>query len=286
MDWTGMKKKRRGQSGLRIMLILASLALIAGKSEANDGGIAFGGSPKLLKSHPSVSMKSETIRMHVGQDVVTVDCRFVFRNNGPATTVRMGFPDEAAGEQAREVGDVDEQGREIWKTTPPRSNFKSFKSYVDGKPVKTTLIRANQPSHFWHAKVVRFPARSTRIVRDVYTVDVGGQITADSYIHQASYILHTGASWNGPIGYSEVIVTFDPKRKQPTLPLRARAVASYASGPPFHLSWKTLPSGTVYYNGPSKPIVKGRTLRFVRSNWHPKPSDNIWLGFKSGTEAG
>jgi hypothetical protein len=70
-------------------------------ARANDGGIAWGGNPRLLQSHPSVTMQSEEINITVRNETVTADCRFVFRNDGKATKVRMGFPAEGAGDMTR-----------------------------------------------------------------------------------------------------------------------------------------------------------------------------------------
>src|SRR4028118_808793 len=81
---------------------------------ANDAGISFGGSPRLLKGHPSVAMASEVIVMTIDEEKVTVDCNFVFKNNGKATQVRMGFPDEGQGEDDPDEGELDWKKRKAW----------------------------------------------------------------------------------------------------------------------------------------------------------------------------
>src|SRR5215212_2408570 len=136
--WTGFRN---------ITCLTFALAAVAGAACANDGGIAFGGAPRLLDSHPSVSMESEVVTMTVGDKIVTVDCRFTFRNHGPACAVRMGFPDIGVG-----ASDPDEKNSEDYLRHGPVSTFKSFHSWVDGKEVSTKLIRADEPGHFWHAK--------------------------------------------------------------------------------------------------------------------------------------
>lgn len=187
--------------------VCLTLVLWAGAASANDGGISYGGSPRLLEGHPSVSMQSEVIRMTVGPDKATVDCRFVFRNSGAACRVRMGFPDQARGADNPEE---DSEGGPAPKTKP-QSAFTSFRSYVDGHLVPTELIHGAHGGNWWHAKVVAFPAHRTVNVRDVYTVPLGGQIIDRGSMSQTSYILHTGSSWHGPIGRSEVDVTFTPQ---------------------------------------------------------------------------
>ena len=240
-------------------------------ARANDGSIAWGGSPQLLSSHPSVAMQSEVIVMNIGKENVTVDCRFVFKNYGKATTVRMGFPDAGSGDTAFQ----DEYEDPKPKAAP--TGFTSFKSWVDGAPAKTTAIRSGTSGLTWHAKTVYFPALSTRIVRDLYTVPVGGQFSRNRIYSQTSYTLHTGASWRGAIGRSEVIVNFINTGGADILrPLDLKATrAKYATD----IEWSKLPRGTILYRGPVAPTTKGRTLRFVRTNWNPRESDDIWLAF-------
>ncbi|MEP6757329.1 MAG: hypothetical protein ABJA67_17630, partial [Chthonomonadales bacterium] len=86
--------KSVGKIGL-VASALGTVFLVSGSSPtmANDGGISMGGSPKLLKGHPSVIMQSEIIRLNVKSEYVEVDCNFVFVNRGKKCTVRMGFPD-------------------------------------------------------------------------------------------------------------------------------------------------------------------------------------------------
>jgi len=95
--------------------------------------------------------------------------------------------------------------------------------------------------------------------------------------HYAGYVVHTGASWKGNIGRSEIIfeVPFVVKsiveRKNVTgRDRREFTVAGF-------------PKGAVVYSGISSPTFSGRTLRFVRTNWRPSPKDAIelWYGFRS-----
>jgi len=264
------------QSRLRSVFGCATVLalLLTVEAGANDGEIAFGGSPRLLKGHSTVSMQSERVKVDVGEETVTVDCRFVFRNNGPACSVRMGFPDEGQG------GANPEQDGQV---PVPRGTFTSFRSYVDGRPQATRLIRADRPGKYWHAKTVRFPARGQRLVRNVYTLPVGSQITrTSSLVRQAFYVLHTGASWNGPIGRTEVEVVFH--RKRMAAPLRPVRMSRSGRDGVYAAKWAG-DRARVYYQGPGRPQVSGKTLRFVRTNWRPAPSDDILLFFdnvKSG----
>ena len=246
----------------------AFLMLVVGAAGANDGGISYGGSPRLLEGHPSVSMQSELIHMTVGQDTATVDCRFVFQNSAAACRVRMGFPDQARGADDPEE---DSEGGPAPKTKP-KGAFTSFLSYVNGRPVPTELIHGAHGGNWWHAKVVAFPAHGTLTVRDVYTVPLGGQVIDRGSMSETSYILHTGASWHGPIGRSEIDVTFTPKAVH--APLVVRPIPKEVRMADFGAV-----SGMVLWHGPCRPNVTGRTLRFVRTHWLPTTNDDIFLCF-------
>jgi hypothetical protein len=192
----------------------------------------------------------------------------------------MGFPDVGLG-----ANDPDEEtDQKVLAKTPPRTTFKSFASDVNGAPVKTKLIRADQEGHYWHTKTVRFPAHSVVRVRDVYRQSTGGGIVnigkKGGNAAQVAYILHTGSSWHGPIGRSEVDVTFNT----PVIIKPQPVSLKEASGDKNERSIKkALPPDSVVWKGPCAPTVSDKTLRFVRTNWRPKPSDDIELtyGYKA-----
>ncbi|BDI28662.1 hypothetical protein CCAX7_007130 [Capsulimonas corticalis] len=251
--------------------LLGLLALAALPARADDGGITFGGSPRLLSGHKTIAMDSEVVTMDVRDQTVTVHCRFVFKNHGPACTVRMGFPDQARGERAFQDDPK--------KPPNPNGTFNSFTSKVDGKPAPTSVvIDAANNSNVWHAKTVAFGANQTHIVEDDYSTYVGGQITDhNSAISQTYYVLHTGSSWNGNIGRAEVIVRFHRKK----MPGPLKAIDLRKIGNPEAGDIKLAPYGpnAVVWRGPSTPTIAGTTLRFVRSNFKPQYLDDVILYF-------
>ncbi len=265
-----------------LFISLVSLGALYGvpmQAFANDGGLSMGGSPRLLSRHPSVTMTSEVINIVVYKDRwYKVDCQFVFTNSGPACTVRMGFPDEGEG-----VNDPDEEAdpKEVLNT-PPHTTFMSFRSYVDGKRVATKLIRANEEGHYWHTKLVRFPAHSVRRIRDVYTQGSGvGVFTLEGgkngYAAQVAYILHTGSSWHDSIGRSEVNVTFRADRMPQSS--RVLAVDKVARTDSHDLRVKSIDTKTIVWQGPCTPQIHGKTLHFVRTNWRPTAKDDLFLTY-------
>lgn len=213
-------------------------------------------------------MRSEIVRMSVGRERVRVTCDFWFHNSGRACKVRMGFPDRGEGDS--------DPGRSDPKSAP-KGTFLSYASFVDGKSVPTQIVRSSDSSQVWHTKTVSFGAGTTRRVRDVYTLDTGGMGTGGGAYLQTYYILHTGASWRGPIGRAEIWVTFAPDAV--TAPVRLVALHRLPGKSLEHYVWGKQGRGTVVWDGPSRPTVRGRTLRFERANWEPTEKDDVFLAF-------
>lgn len=260
-----------------ILVLVACNSVVAPQVKANDGGISYGGTPGLLKAHPSVAMKSEVVRIVIDKEHVKVDCRFVFQNYGAPCQVRMGFPDEGYG---------DSPGAEQGENEKPKSNFNCFKSSIDGVPVATSLVTGESVDGSalkWQTKNVRFGRNQRRIVRDIYTVDIGGQIARQGFYSTAAYTLHTGASWRGNIERSEVIVSFGNTLKGRLVPIPLASPGNFDGDS--HFKWADYERGTILYKGPSRPIVRGRTLRFVRANWQPTIRDDVFLIFNHRSES-
>ncbi|MCE5200498.1 MAG: hypothetical protein ABFD54_14035 [Armatimonadota bacterium] len=166
---------------------------------ADDGGVhGVGGSAELIKpEHSSIRMIREQVNAQVLRSWRTpprVRCEFVFKNEGKATTVKMGFPEMSAGELA----------------PIPDKNVTAldgYLSWVDGKPVKTRIVpsrnNGDQNYQAWHIKDVSFAAGQTRTIVDSYSGGMGGDVDGNRWFN---YILKTGASWKGPIGKAAIKV--------------------------------------------------------------------------------
>lgn len=174
------------------VLAFSTLAL------ADDGWVGpAGGSVRLMYGHPSIRMVSERVNIVLPKGIVTAT--FVFKNEGKPTTVLMGFPEAGSG------------GLKRLKTD---TNFRWFRSYVDGKRVQVTRvpelgIGANDAHgdeyKVWWTKKVAFRRGQTRRVTCQYSAAVGGGIYGDRFFE---YVLHSGASWKGTIGKALVTVDF------------------------------------------------------------------------------
>lgn len=164
----------------------------------NDSGISgVGGSLTLIKGeHTSVRMVRETVTMTLEPEDYLVTVDFVFRNEGPAATVIMGFPESGAGDVS---------------ANPTKSAMRSFTSWVDGAVVKTRWVpvksRPDEGEYKSHwVKEVRFGAGQTRKIRVRYRSYYGGSASGGL----STFVRYdfTGANWKGKVDESVLNITF------------------------------------------------------------------------------
>jgi Tol biopolymer transport system component len=172
---------------------------------ANDGSgnTGAGGGVFLQQKHRTVRMVSEEVHIQLPQ--CRVRTRFLFKNEGPATTVLMIFPENGYLNTATE-----EFEREV---RPRYTHFKYFRAFVDGKPVRVRRIVRYNPSdpegdpsyyEYWWAKWVHFARGQTRVVVNRYQGGLGwGGLGFPERTFR--YILGTGASWKGRIERARIV---------------------------------------------------------------------------------
>lgn len=246
-----------------MILLVASLVL-------NDGWVGYSGSPRVLGSHPTIRMVSERIDVTIHRWIAHVDCRFTFKNEGPATSVRIGFPDQ---------GDNDLVGDET------RSIYEHFRSYVDNKRVRTELLPKTVPGgsdiRVFQVKTVRFQRGQTRRIREVYDVDLGSNpiewpIPPGAGIQEFNYVFHTGSTWKGAIGRSELNVRFAQDAQVGAAAVR---LGDEVDTSQIEYSKRSSQRDLVQTKHWRSFVVKGRSIRLIRRNWKPKSEDDVRLLF-------
>ncbi|MDO8587103.1 MAG: DUF4424 family protein [Armatimonadota bacterium] len=184
-------------------VLTACIAVAGGRALANDSALSAigGGAVEPMGRHKSIRMVREKATARLDSESARVRCEFVFKNEGKAVTVTMGFP-----EKAWAYGDGSTEMR-----------LKGFRSWVDGRLVRTRYAPSGKkgeiPRHeeyrAWYVKKIPFEAGQTRTVVDEYTSELGGSGSVGSEYDAISlfnYILKTGRNWKGPIGQAVVIV--------------------------------------------------------------------------------
>lgn len=223
----------------------------------DDGYVSLGGAPKLMKGHPTVRMADEFVRIDVQSKTIVVDVTFTFVNDGAATTVMMGFPDQYYFDQ---------------EEVEPFGSLKDFTSWVRGKKVPTRIV--GEQYDCWHVKQVSFKKGETVKVRNRYlTNGTTSALNRSGYLRDVPYILETGASWRGPIGKAVVEITMrDGHRNGPVKIRQSKQIESETFS-------KKLNEYRPFFlcSGPSKATVKGNVIRFERRNFEPIDKDDIHI---------
>lgn len=216
-----MTKSARRRLSLAIAFFLCLVIVTA--AAANDAAIeAYGGTIRPMKQHRSIRMLAERVEVDLSPDRVEVNCLFIFKNLGPATTVQMGFP-------------------EFGYNTGNPIGFTRFATWVDGRLVPARRVGSMKMYNDgdvrrWRVKTVSFRAKQTRVVRVRYTAMLG-EVSDGTRFFQ--YDLDTGASWKGTIGKAEVTVRLH--RFEDYWPVRvADPAAHYRRGNRMIWRWRNL----------------------------------------------
>lgn len=148
--------------------VLGTITLLTtvGIGWSDDGVVlATGGTARLMSSHASLRMVREEVRIKLYLDRAEVDCSFVFKNEGKATTVQIGFPETLQG------------GTDTSAQTAPK--LRNFRAYLDGQPVSYRILKASERRGeygiaYWYVRTVHFAAGQQRTTRVTYSAELGG----------------------------------------------------------------------------------------------------------------
>jgi len=180
-------------AALLLVLFVWSLPI-----SANDGAmIGIGGTMQPLRGeHKSIRMVREHVRMTLlDRYTYRVVVDFVFRNEGPRTSVVMGFPEGGDG--------VDVEAEEYKR----KSGFDSFATWVDGRRVRAlyspSASRSSEGYKAYWLKRVRFKRGQTRRVRVRYVTPCGWSTVGDGNMNYN----FTGGNWRGRVDESLLTAT-------------------------------------------------------------------------------
>lgn len=176
-------------------LLLWPLAASPSLCHANDSAFSgVSGTPKPLRGeHRSIVMQSEKVVVTADDSHYDTVVDFVFRNDGGATSVQMGFPESSYGDVSADT----------------KSTFLSFSTYVDGRKVAARRIVTSGgegfggTEAFW-LKTVTFAPRQTRRIRVAYRSPMGGDTEWGT--HSSLVYDFTGKNWKGKVERSELEV--------------------------------------------------------------------------------
>lgn len=182
----------------RFLIVLLSVTLCIFLN-ANDAYIeAAGGSvipidSPMSSAHPSISMKSEIIKIDLQPRFYHVHVDFEFYNEGASSTIKVGFPQWHYG-------------------TTKTIELKNFKTSVNGKSLEYELLEDNgtkTPAHkadivdLWFVRDITFP--SEEITKT--SVDYDCEYGVAGYWKAVEYLFGTGRTWKNPIGSQTIEIT-------------------------------------------------------------------------------
>ncbi|MEW6081279.1 MAG: hypothetical protein AB1576_05790 [Bacillota bacterium] len=193
-------------------LVVALLILTPHSALANDASLGRVGESVQPIYSTQVEMAAEEVTIRVTPTCSFVEASFTFRNQGPNTTVLMGFPQPGPGE-----------GREEFRDD---LGLHEFKTLVDGQEVHVALEKGLVPESrprdidypSWHTWEVEFSPGQTRTVTNTYWVKNTQWSNGEAL---AGYVLVTGGTFMGPIGHARVtlvmegILPYQIRRVQP-----------------------------------------------------------------------
>lgn len=240
-----------------LVLVFASL-LFAPEAWADAAAISAGGNPRLMeKKHPTVQMESETVDIRVGKYLIDIDCKFNFKNTGPTTTVKVGFPDLPSN-----------------FNTPLSEGFVSFKSFINGDVVPTSIEKGELDGEtvFWHTQNIEFPANSNLSLREIYRMPSGAAPIAEKHGRLFLYLLKTGNTWLGKIEKATIRVTFNDS----VIPGSLKVIHQKD----FDAEKEHPNKNVVLYKTSVAPVVQKHTLLFHYIDFDPCGDDDLVLSFQ------
>jgi len=176
--------------------------LAPASATADSGALGRIGDSVQPLEHTQVKMVSKDITAEVNVLETYFEAVFTFHNDGPETTVLMGFP-EASG--------MDREPSEEYPYRRFHQDLEDFTTYIDGEMVEVEkeegLLQDNGLNAVdfpnWYTWKVDFAEDETVVVKNTYrapnSVEAG-------ILTSTGYIKSTGATWQGSIG--EARITF------------------------------------------------------------------------------
>jgi hypothetical protein len=243
---------------------------------ADAARISAGGAVHQMHGDGTVSMESEIVRIKISDHLQKVDCIFNFKNNGPASCVRIGFPDF--------TNMPDPTSKETLTNLKP--TFLTYQCYVEDKESKSKLVPSDDDYggdddvKLWHASDVQFPANSSVTVHCSYSQlpdlsPTSMQEPIRQFIKVTRYILQTAASWEGPVKQADIYVTFDTDVAPKPIELVSLQELMKSKVKSEKTFWDAASIHTVCYSASVTPSVDGQELHFTLINFRPTEKDDI-----------
>ncbi len=266
-------KKAKLASVVWLVAVLAGLCglLAPGPARADDTSLGATGGTLSAVPAGDIRLDAETVQAVCFGSFAEYRVDFRFVNDGPARTVRLGFPFSST--VASERGPERPIGFQAWQGNRP----------LAVRAVAVGRLGAGRPPRGYFVHRARFPHG-----RSMITVSYLGQESATALLRQKGvgatasgtaswyeYWLHTGATWKGPIGTAVVRYRFADTFQGSGLGLTAAQAA------------KDVPVTTPAWTRPLPDTWQWRFVDFEPASasgaewWAPQKGSDVVLGFSS-----
>lgn len=169
---------------------------------ANDSELGTNGGNVFPVKKSQIKMLSEKIEVWLQKEKAKVVCEFKLYNPDKPQKIKVGFPNYI---------EFNTTGDDYSKP------LIDFKTYLNGKIIKVAdekelikVANSTNPNlkntNYWKTWEINFDKNETKLVKNTYTAEYGNDVFNNKFF---SYILKTGANWNGAIKSGEIIIHFE-----------------------------------------------------------------------------
>jgi hypothetical protein len=180
------------------------------------------------RQHAAIAMRAETVtlvpfydpRIAPDHPLVLVNVRYTFANPQDAATLLVGFPELLSrvkrqrynyeGKINADRCDVQVKSEMGSTSVTCPSTIVRFDADVGDRALPVKVMPGIGHYRRWFAFPVAFAARGPTQVRNLYVAHAGRTQTqsnvSGALSYTLEYVLHTGASWRGPIGSADIAV--------------------------------------------------------------------------------
>ncbi len=154
------------------------------------------------KEHTSIRMESEKVIIDLYNDSSVVKCLFNMKNLGEQEILQIGFP-EMTFHYYRQKSKVDEANRFIVKENGKAIDFDFSDSLIYDRDYRKK-VEPYQIKEEWYLWESEFQKGESKSIEVEYSLPYGMLKSTNERFF--TYLLSTGANWEGTIGKAEIIV--------------------------------------------------------------------------------
>lgn len=200
------------------------------------------------KDQTSIRMESEKVIIDLYNDSSVVKCLFNMKNLGEQENLQIGFP-EMSFHYYRQKSKVDEANRFEVKEYGKVVNFDFSDSLRYDKEYRNK-IESYQIKEEWYLWDSEFQKGESKTIEVQYSLPYGMSYKSNKRFF--TYLLSTGANWNGTIGKAEIIINL-----------------------------KDIEMDSIISQKPNNCVISNKQLTWTLLDFEPTTNDDINVNYNS-----